>query len=57
MYFANYNEFISLDPFVCVTQACDIFTRVTYTHILTDELAKVLPAALQSHMKYWCRVL
>lgn len=44
MYFANYNEIIILDLFASVTQACDIFTRVTC--IFIDELPLVLPAAL-----------
>lgn len=38
MYFANCNEIISLDPFVCVTQACDIFTSYL-TYIFIDQLA------------------
>lgn len=36
MYFANGNEIISLDPIVCVSQACEI---LYFTSIVIDELA------------------
>lgn len=39
MYFANYNEIISLDPTVYVTQACEILYQSYFTSAVIDEFA------------------